>query len=842
MGNEIRIKDLNGFLRTAAEQVNVGKDKKLTTEAEISAFIAAADKLVNAGLVNENYKETLGLTINQATTEAVEVKYEEKEASVEKKTPVSKKDQRTDKKEVKKFIKDAVGGYIRVDNLNTREVGTLDNIVDGLKVNYTQHYYQEIIKDVQDVVDLVKATEYNSKKDINDIKKEIKKGLNDFQKDIVDDLVDLAREEQIQKEAANLEQIYNGVRKKHEGEKENFTAFVKESKTEMKNAGIKGSYTQEALARLEAQAEVESAQLQDNKRVAMVENKSENVKARQVKRELLEEAKGDKITRKVIREDKAGNKLTARKLDIDRTAEDLEKITTEELKDTLGNDLFNRLDDSFLDRNAKTHNLRGLSDAIVAAVGYDFWENRQGLNLEEREQIKTAILDYTGLDKVSNKEINKLMDLCHVKREPKDRNFGRAVLRALTLGIVGGGVGGGLGASSVKAHAKASINISGVNAEEIVKNITASGGSTPVVNSDGSITITSESLATVEGCGAVLGALAGVGIGVAAGTIMSLILGMNNDEGQCFDTATKKIKDIDEYARHINNDLEDNPEKAKLIIDLARLYKEAYGDDWSEKYHDDLEKFAGNEVLNCLEFRGGRLFAAKPEKVQEETKTDKKEDVKAFVAEKAAVEAKGYEKPIMEEVETFNASYSTWELITEMYPCLKDKYKNINDRIRILKLAQAINNGDYSAENLDKLLNLSKITNTKVREEELKKAAGLDYEAYISVLNAGTIGEIKDLKELAGCKKCKDRPDRAKNVAQGGTGVGRYAADSIKVGTEWVQTEATQDAIYALKIDGEKVQTYKSRKERDEAFADYVNNNKAKKIEKIEVTYEEITK
>ena len=40
MSNEIRIKDLNGFLRTAAEQVNVGKDKKLTTDAEISAFMA----------------------------------------------------------------------------------------------------------------------------------------------------------------------------------------------------------------------------------------------------------------------------------------------------------------------------------------------------------------------------------------------------------------------------------------------------------------------------------------------------------------------------------------------------------------------------------------------------------------------------------------------------------------------------------------------------------------------------------------------------------------------------------------------------------------------------------
>lgn len=839
MGNEIRIKDLNGFLRTAAEQANEGKDKKLTTEKEISAFMGYADKLVNAGLVQENYKETLGLTITQAATETVveEAEASAPDAKTRKEARTERKDQKVYTNKVKKFVKDAVGEAIRVDEFNKRETASIDNIVDALKVKYTQPYYEQAIQDVKEVVSLIRKTEFDSKKDVNDIKKEIKKELNDFQKDIVDDLVELAKEEQIQKETKELQAIYSAKRKAKEGDVENFSQFVKDVKKEMKQKELKGSYYDEALDRVKATAENESAQLQDNKRVDMVENKSENVKAKQVKKELLEGAeKGDKISKQAIRKDKAGNKLTARKLDIDRTAEDLEHITKEELKKALGEDLLNKLGESYLDLREETYNVKDLSDAIASAVGYDFWENRQDSNLEERRQIKTALLKTTKLDDLSDKEINKIMDLCHVKREPKDRNFTRALLRSLTLGIVGGGAGAGLGGSSIENYAVASVTLKGDDIDKILSNAKINGNGGIIKNSDGSVTIRATALQSIEGCGALLGALAGAGIGVAAGTIMALIVGMNNDEGQCFDTATRNIKDIEEYEKHINIDQKDNPEKAKLIIDLARLYKEAYGDDWSEKYHDDLEKFAGNEVLNCLEFRGGRLFAAKPEKAEAP-----KEDVKAYVAEKPAVEADGYEKPVMEEVGTFDASYSSWELITEMYPCLKDKYPNPNDRIRILKLAQAINNGDYSAKNLDEFLNLSKIKNAEVRRAEMEKKGGIDYDAYVSVLKAGTIGEIKDLKELAGCKKCKDRPDRAKNVTPGGTGVGRYAPDLVQVGTEWVQTRAAQDAVYALKIDG-KLKTYKSRKERDDAFADYVNNNKAKNVEKIEISYDEITK
>lgn len=70
MGNEIKINQLNGFLKTAAEQANVNKDRKLTGD-EIPVFFEYADKLVEAGLVAENYKETLGL---ETKAEATEVK------------------------------------------------------------------------------------------------------------------------------------------------------------------------------------------------------------------------------------------------------------------------------------------------------------------------------------------------------------------------------------------------------------------------------------------------------------------------------------------------------------------------------------------------------------------------------------------------------------------------------------------------------------------------------------------------------------------------------------------------------------------------------------------------
>ena len=284
MGNEIRIKDLNGFLKTAAEQVNVGKDKKLTTDAEISAFMVAADKLVNAGLIDEIYKETLGLTITQETTAAPVVEQYD--------APTSRKEAHTERKEqkdyrnsVKKFVKEAVDNTVRADEAHTYERTTIENIVAGLKNEYTNPDYAQAIKEVEEVVALVKATEFNSKKDVNHIKQEIKKGLNSFQRDIVDSLVDMAKEEQIKKETAQLNEIYNAKRKEHEGEKENFTQFVKDVKGEIKEQKIKGSYYGIALDNVKETAKKDSELLQDNKRAKMIESKSENVNGRLVKKD-----------------------------------------------------------------------------------------------------------------------------------------------------------------------------------------------------------------------------------------------------------------------------------------------------------------------------------------------------------------------------------------------------------------------------------------------------------------------------------------------------------------------------------------------------------------------------
>ena len=116
---------------------------------------------------------------------------------------------------------------------------------------------------------------------------------------------------------ASVNEIYNKKRKEKEGKAENFSQLVKDVKNEMKEQKIKGSYYDIAYDNLKEIAQDDSELLQDNKRVKMVENKSENVKSRLVKKELLENAtQGDKISRQAIKDDKAGNKLTARKLDI----------------------------------------------------------------------------------------------------------------------------------------------------------------------------------------------------------------------------------------------------------------------------------------------------------------------------------------------------------------------------------------------------------------------------------------------------------------------------------------------------------------------------------------------
>ena len=67
----------------------------------------------------------------------------------------------------------------------------------------------------------------------------------------------------------------------------------------------------------------------------------------------------------------------------------------------------------------------------------------------------------------------------------------------------------------------------------------------------------------------------------------------------------------------------ENPQKAEAIVALANVYKKEYEEDWAKEYQADLTKFAGNGILNCLEFRGGRLLTAKPEAPAQEVVQDK---------------------------------------------------------------------------------------------------------------------------------------------------------------------------------------------------------------------------
>ncbi len=613
----------NADLKQLAYAKDANNDGYIGKE-EIEIFKQEALKL---GLKSKHFTQAMGLykagDAEDATKASSDVTTEfaeetPQEAKTRKDLRAERKGQKECKEQVKKSIKNAVGNAVKVNDVHKREVASLDNIVEALKIEYTQPYYAEIIKDVEAVVELVRGTEFDSKKDVNNIKKEIKKDLNDFQKSIVDDLIELAKEEQIQKETQNLRTLYDGVRKDNEGKAENFSNFLKETKTKAEQYNIKGSYSDEAFKRLENELRIETAQLQENKRAAMVKNNSENVTGRLVKKDLLDQtAEGDKITKQEIKKDKAGNKLTARKLDIDRTAEDLEKITTKELVDELGEELVNKLGNSYIpirDENGKLlndkeHNIRAISDTIAEAVGYDFWMNRDDKNHSEMEKITTKLETLLNVE-LTPAEVKKLMDLCHVKTEPKDRNFARALVNSVIPGLVGAAAGGALGSAEISQ--RVSINVPSDEANKILDQLKDFSGVTSTLNSDGTTTI--RVLQSVEGCGPLLGALAGAGAGVAAGTIMSLIFGMENNEDSCFDTATKNITDIDEYAKHINNDQKDNPQKAELIIALAKAYEEAYGEKWSEEYHKDLEKFSGNVTLNCLEFRGGRLFAAKPEK------------------------------------------------------------------------------------------------------------------------------------------------------------------------------------------------------------------------------------
>lgn len=691
------------------------------------------------GVSAEDFNQAMGLykSAPAATTEVVTGEKTEK-----------KSDKKADKKAlevVQKNVKSDIEALIEGNKkarLNQDTSITLDNLVEKLTAKNPSGY-ASVIADVQEVITFVQGTEFDSKKQVEALEKKIKnnKDFNKFQKDLAENMVELAKREQINKEAEVIEGFYKDI-KNDKKNAQNFSNYLKLVEDEIERSGLKDTsyYSEEAFDAVKFIIEQDAANIADQRRAQMIEKGSDNVSGKKVKKELLNAAsETDKVYRNVVKKQEEENNLVGRWLDKDRTAEDLEKISEKDLKDRLGSDLFNvmrkYLDDPARKNADGTYNVRDLSDKLFERVGYDVWMNMSDdTQMSELQGAKNELKILTGRD-LNEKDIKKIMKLVHIPREPKDRNFMRALKDSIIPGITGA-VAAASAYQSLDVTQKVQLNMDASTAKDMIAQLQAAGINPDVSTGiDGKITVTV--LQRVLQDNRALMALAGAGIGVLTGTLMNLIFGMENNEKSCisiadFDLTDERYTNIDNYKAYIK---EVQPEaKANLIIALVDTFQAKYGDDWAKHFDSALKKFAGRgSVLNCLELRGGELVTVKPAK---ETKGDaeQKDDCNNDCRVQVTDESTAPTENTVDMTKIHNRQGGdTWKgLVEAYYPDLLEKCNGEmwgkNGAIRALKKALSVNeDGSFNAEIYKKLLeggDIPKVIKLPLEVNGAKRADG----------------------------------------------------------------------------------------------------------------------
>ena len=369
MGLDIS-KSTNAALKKLENQCDV-KDYKfgILNNEEFIDFKTQATQL--KGISDEDFNQACGL-------------YKSDEAKRESAKLTTKPDNKNLTKEDKKLEKERKNLLVK-----TIKASTLDTLEDNLKY-YNSDASQELVNEIKAVKDFVVSQNFNSKDDVEALKKKISKNVqfSDFQKDLVDEFVELAKKKQIATETAKLVELFNSIKKEYSDTKRtlNYTAMLKDLDAKMKANGLKGKsyYSKEAYEGLKTHLKenLEKEALQKYDEMTPGEK---SVSVSGVKKRLKEQyEKDDKFTKNAINEFDLVAGVTKRRLNIERAQKKLETISKKDLISKLGTELFVKLE-SYLEshKTGDAYNLTGLSEAIRAAIGADeemnsYEDKRQG--------------------------------------------------------------------------------------------------------------------------------------------------------------------------------------------------------------------------------------------------------------------------------------------------------------------------------------------------------------------------------------------------------------------------------------------------------------------------------
>ncbi len=719
MAHDFDISRLTGRLQQLAYDADADKSGHIDTETEYSVFANKAYADYSAGNIAANdYKNIFGYAPSLETKEEVVVPAPVKDVPEAKTTTnpiaVSKKEAKRDEAKIKDAVKDMV-----------KQGVTPQEIMNELKSSYTNPQFASIINEVQEVLNIVNGTNYNSKDDVKKIHDTAKKALkaagkwDGFHKDVLGALEDQAEANQIDKEFKVLLGKYKEVKAAcdNKGLAPNFSEYVKIVKDEVKG---QKSYTKEALDQLEDWARREAMSVSEDRLEA-----SQATSKKKIRKELrAQNTAGDSYQNDAIQDLKTERRIFARRNKANARGEELSHLNKESLISELGKrgyqynfvkkaaahkigrDIYDKLKNSYLEkvRNADgTYDLSKLQKDLLNYVGQDYKVNQsKDKQMSEMFNIKVRLKDLTGED-FSDNETKVLLNVLGFDREHKDHfpKLGKAIVNG-----IGGAIAGFTSVGEIRQSQNVSVTVEQNASKALMDQLDKAGvqySTTELTKGKVEIQIFQEQIVRPG----VINALRGAGIGVLTSAMLDIILGNKRDEKSCFSVSDYNkddptYTDPEKYKKHFANTTK-NKAKSDAMNTLVDAYVEKYGENWHSELHNTILKTAGiGSKMNPEECRVLRF--QKPEvetPVKPEPKKEPEKTPEPVAPAPCPVDT--WSDTIDTTVTHTRKGGDTWGgIVKAYYPCLVQE-KGLSGAIRALKIALAtdengnINKATYQA-------------------------------------------------------------------------------------------------------------------------------------------------
>ena len=700
MAHNFDISKLTGRLQQLAYLADTDRSNHIDTETEYSLFENYAKSDLEAGTITEaDYKGIFGLETATKTEEVTPS--ETTSVTITNPIAVSKKEAKRDQEKIKDSVKDMV-----------KQGVTPQELISELKNKYTNPQFASVINEVQEVLNIVNGTNYNSKDDVKNIHGTAEKALkaagkwDGFHKDVLSALEDQAEANQIEKEFQVMLVNYNEVKAacKAEGLAPNFEEYVKVVKDNFKD---KKSYTKQALKQLEDWARDEAMGVQEVRLEA-----SQGTSKRQIRKELrAQNTAGDAYQNDAIQDLKTERRIFARKHKAEKRGEEISHLNKETLISELGKrgyqynfvkkaaahkigtNIYDKLKNKYLEtikNEDGTYDLSKLQDDLLNYVGQDYKVNQsKDEQMSEMFNIKVRLKDLTGEDFTDN-ETKVLLNVLEFDREHKDHapKLGKAVYSGIVAAL---GAIGAIGNGEIRQHVGVTIKLGSLaDAKEFADLLKQQGVKTSTEEVNGQVNVRILVDQTVRA--GLLNILKGAGIGVLTSAMLDIILGNERDEKSCFSVSDYNkddptYTDPEKYKKHFANTTK-NKAKSDAMNTLVDAYVEKYGENWHSELHNTILKTAGiGSKMNLEECRVLRFQKpeAKPPVKQEQDTTGKTE-------QEVKPEQCGLEMDEQKVDTTYTHTRKggdTWGgIVKAYYPCLVEE-KGLSGAIRALKIALA---------------------------------------------------------------------------------------------------------------------------------------------------------